>query len=429
MPVGFAEHPRRRQVVGEMHLRRFPFFAPPARAFQLVRLVTEDERDEEQAALARLPAAPADNPRHREVRCTPDLRLAWERHSEASTVTLMQTHAAPHWAAPDGPALHAALDWMEALPGGVIRATQMIVVDDEEDALPAIQTAGFRGSQLISCHVAGGARLWSDFRIHDDGYGRLVVAANGLPPADLVRCVQRLQELGNYRNLALLGLPVAQEAWPRLDGIERRLGEAGRTLTTRSARDDDLLATLTAETEELLSLAAECDFRLNATAAYAEIVADRLRELDVVPIAGFPSLLEFTARRFNPAVRTCAAFGQRLHKLNDRARQFTALLRTRIETNIENQNGLLLRSLDSSARRQLRLQHLVEELSPVVLTYYLIGLLGYSLKALEKARAAPSSTLVLGIAAPVLAVLVFLALRTMKKRLFSEDDKMGRDRA
>lgn len=425
MPVRFLEHPRRRQVVGEMHLRRFPFFAPPARAIQLVRLVTEDERDEELAALARLPAAPADNPRHREVRCAPDLRLAWERHSEASTVTLMQTSAEADWSLPGG----AALDWMEALPGGVIRATQMIVVDDEEAASPAVAAAGFRASQLISCHVAGGARLWSDFRIHDDGYGRLVVAANGLPAADLVRCVQRLQELGNYRNLALLGLPVAQEAWARLDGIERRLGDAGRKLTTRSARDDDLLATLTAETEELLALAAECDFRLNATAAYADIVADRLRELDVVAIAGFPSLLEFTARRFNPAVRTCAAFGLRLRTLNERAQQFTALLRTRVETNIENQNGMLLRSLDGSARRQLRLQHLVEELSPVVLTYYLVGLLGYSLKALEKSAAAPSATLVLGIATPLVAIVVFLALRTMKRRLFSEDDNTARDRA
>lgn len=429
MTVRFAEHPYRRQVVGEMHLRRFPAFSRPAQIIQLVRLVPDGEREAERDALSILPSSDPTNPRHREGRWAPEVSVAWERHSEASTVTLVLTGSGTDWPVSAAAPVRAALDWAEAMPGGVIRATHLIVVESEEAAgLPAA-TAGFRQSQLISCHVAGGARIWSDFRIHDHGYGRLVVAANGLAPADLARCVQRLQELGNYRNLALTGLPVAQAAWGRLDGIEQRLGEAGRALTARSQRDDDLLAALTTETEQLLSLAAACDFRMSATAAYAEIVADRLRELDVRPIEGFPSLTDFTDRRFNPAVRTCAAFGRRLQTLNDRAAQFTALLRTRIETNIENQNGRLLASLDKSARMQLRLQHLVEGLSAVAISYYLLGLLGYPLKALDKTHRLPASTLLLGIAAPFIAITVFLALGRMKKRLFSEDDKAAPDRA
>ena len=67
-------------------------------------------------------------------------------------------------------------------------------------------------TDMVSCHSGSGARLWSDFRIGDDGYGRLVVAAWGMKAADISRVVQRIQELGNYRNLALLGLPVAQDS-------------------------------------------------------------------------------------------------------------------------------------------------------------------------------------------------------------------------
>lgn len=414
--------------MGEMHLRRFPALPVPAQIVQLVRLVPDPEREAELAALTALPAADRTNPRHREGRWSPQVTAAWERHSEASTVTLVLTDTGTDWQASLGSAVRGALDWAEAMPGGVIRATHLVLVDSEEAAGRPIASAGFRMSQMISCHVAGGARIWSDFRIHEDGYGRLVVAANGLPTADLARVIQRLQELGNYRNLALLGLPVAQEAWVHLDGIERRLSDAGRALTARSQRDDDLLEALSIETEHLLSLAASSDFRMSATAAYAEIVADRLRELEVRPIAGFPSLLDFTARRFNPAVRTCVAFRRRLDTLTARASQFTALLRTRIETNIENQNGRLLASLDKSARMQLQLQHLVEGLSAVAISYYLLSLVAYPLKALEK-EGVLSSTLLLGIAAPLVAIIVFLSLRSMKKRLFGDDGKADTNRA
>ncbi len=420
MSVRFEEHPNRRQVVGEMHLRRFPAIALPAHVIQLVRIVADKERLAEQDALAVLPGRVEGSARHRECRWSPDILMSWERHSEASTATLVLTNIAPDWAAVSNLRVRQALDTAEAMPGIVIRATHLIVVDSEDEAAPALAGAGFAAPQLISCRVANGARLWSDFQIHHDGYGRLVVAANRLSLADLSRGLQRLQELGNYRNLALLGLPVAQEAWGRLDQIERQLGSAGRALSERSLRDDDLLASLTSATERLVALASECDFRLSATAAYAEIVTDRLSELNVQAIEGYPSLVDFTARRFNPAIRTCAAFSRRLDALNSRAAQFTALLRTRIETNIENQNSMLLASLDRSARMQLRLQHLVEGLSAVAISYYLLGLIGYPLKAAEKLLQL-SSTKLLGIAAPLLTLAVFLMLRAMKKRLIHDD--------
>jgi len=429
----FVEHPQRREIVGEMHLRRFPAFVVPAQAIQFVRLVDQQQRTDEEIALAKLPGESGSiGQRHREGRWSFDVRGSWERHSEASTATITLTGSAMEtigWGRPDSFDGAAALGWAETLPGGVIRATRLIIVADDDEALHFVSTAEFRPSHLISCHVAGGARIWSDFRIHEDGYGRIVIAANGLPEAQLVSCVQRLQELGNYRNLALLGLPVAQAAWPRLDGIERMLGDTGRALLSGDRRDDDLLAALTAHSEELLSTAADTDFRMSATAAYAVIVADRLRELQVQPIRGFQSLADFTGRRFNPAVRTCAALTQRLALLNGRAGQFTSLLRTRIETHIENQNGRLLVSMDRSARMQLRLQHLVEGLSAVAISYYLIGLISYPLKAAEHVWSGVSPTAILGVVAPLIVLAVWAGLQIMRRRLVYEDDKPSHEGA
>jgi uncharacterized membrane-anchored protein len=417
-PPPFAEHPDRRQVVAEMHLRRFPTFELPAQIVQLVRVLDEEERQAEALCLKTLPGTEGlATLRHREGRWSREARVGWERHSEASTVTLTITGPHMDWTCPeDGPEADA-LQWIEAMPGHVVRATRLLIVQTEEEAESLVESAGFRLSQLVSCYIGRGARLWSDFRVHDDGYGRLVLAANNMVHGDLLRSVQRLQELGNYRNLALLGLPVARAAWARLDTIEQNLAATGRALLAGDRRDDTLLEDLTSETQQLLALAAECDFRMSATAAYGEIAADRLEELDVLSIEGFPSLADFTERRLNPAVRTCASLSRRLSLLNGRAAQFTGLLRTRIETHIENQNARLLASMDRSARLQLQLQHLVEGLSAVAISYYLIGLLAYPVKALEKVHIGISSTLLLGIIAPFVVALVAFALHAMRQRL------------
>ncbi|MCP1469741.1 putative membrane-anchored protein [Sphingobium sp. OAS761] len=423
----FAEHPERRHVVGEMHLRRFPRLALPAQAIQFARLLDDEERRAEARALADSPAEwLVDDARHRESRWSDDVRMSWERHSEASTATLtLKGEAALPllWTHPDDQERGRAIAWVETLPGRVIRATHVMLVADEAAAAPLVEQAEFRASHLVSCHVAGGARMWSDFRIHDDGYGRLVIAANGLEPGDLARCVQRLQELGNYRNMALLGLPVAQAGWAAIDVIERRLEDTARRLHGGEQRDDDMLADLSALTATRLALAGDCDFRLSATAAYAQIVADRLMELDAHPIAGFPSLPDFIGRRFHPAMRTCSAFSARLRLVGERMAQFTALLRTRIETHIENQNARLLVSMDRSARMQLRLQHLVEGLSAVAIGYYALGLLSYMLKAVEKVDHRFPATLALGVAAPVLPALMFVAMGRLRRRVISRDDK------
>lgn len=415
----FLEHALRAQVVGEMQLRREPTFSVPARIVQMVRLLDPGEREAERLALAAMPGKPeeSDQPRHRETRVGHPIRIIWERHSEASTATVVLTGCS---ADDDGAA--TALRWAETLPGAVIRAVHLDIVADEAAARPIVAGAGFLAAQLVTCHVGGGARIWTDFRIHGDGYGRMVIAANALLPGDLARCVQRLQELGNYRNLALLGLPQAQAAWSDLDRLEVDLEAAGQALAAGGARDDALLALLTRLSAELLSIDSSNGYRMSATAAYGRIVASRLAELEVAPIAGHPSLTDFTERRLWPAVRTCAALTDRLALLNGRAAQFTALLRTRIETHIENQNGRLLMSMDRSARMQLQLQQLVEGLSTVAVSYYALGLLSYPLKAAGKHWPALPATLLLGLAMPFVLLIVSHLIHSAKRRLVSDDN-------
>ena len=427
--MGFKEHELRRQVVREMHLRRFPEFALPADITQWVKLIDASEREMEHSQVLAMPAVPQQDAsghrRHVAGLGAEGLRISWERHSEASTTTLIRSGvpALPNnWTDHPGGDAAAAVEWAEKLPGSVIRATRILIVADDESARPVLEAAEFLESDLVSCHVAGGARIWTDFRIHGDDYGRMVIAANGLLPGDLARCVQRLQELGNYRNMALLGLPLAQENWARLDALERALDEAGRAQTSPDLRDDDLLLDISRLSAALLTVTTQCGYRMSATAAYAEIVTSRLAELDVRPIAGFHSLIDFTDRRFKPAVRTCATLTARLDALNERAGRFTAMLRTRVETRIENQNGRLLASLDRSAKTQLRLQHLVEGLSTVAISYYALSLLAYPVRAAGHYWPDMSEYVVLGAAMPIVVAAVFLFMSALRRRLTNGGD-------
>lgn len=385
---GMREHPLRRAAVGEMHLRRWPSLTAPTLVIQWLRTCSEEERAAQRTALLDAAGLQIDHgarPGHLSGTAAPGIRFTWESHSEATSFTLFVADAPPEWldgtGAPD--ALVAMIALGESLIGAVIRATRMWVGADDAAVDVALAAVRFRSEELVSCAIGAGARMWSDFRIQADGYGRMLLAANGTTGGELARLAQRLQELGNYRNLALIGLPLAKEHWPRLDAIEVQLEALSRDQRSPGTSDDELLERLSDLSLDLMSIATATGFRLSATAAYAQLVEDRLNELTVEALPGAASLVDFTERRFLPAVRTCAALSRRERQLSLRVTQFTSLLRTRVETRIENQNGRLLASMERSASMQLRLQQLVEGLSVVALSYYLLGLVSYLLKGLE----------------------------------------------
>lgn len=420
------EHELRRQAVAEMHLRRWPVLSVPSLVIQWVLIVEGEDRERESAMIAEQPARDegSASASHRAGQFSPGIAYAWERHSEGSSLALFIEGLSESQLAdddlPDNVA--EAIAWAEGMPGSVMRATQILVVADDAAANRILPALDFRRAELISCTFGGGkARMWGDFRLQPNNFGKLVVAANGMDIRDFTRAVQRLQDLGNYRNKALMGLPVAQAAWPRLDRVGQRLSELANHVADDAARDDTLMDELSGLSLELNSIANAIDYRMSATAAYAQLVHDRLEQLNVQPIDGYASLKDFTQRRFLPAVRTCAAATERERRQSLRASELASLLRARIETRIENQNAALLRSMDASARMQLRLQHLVEGLSVVALSYYLIGLIGYVLKGWGHATHSFDPELVLAVMVLPVAISVWLVIKVLKSRLLKDD--------
>jgi len=416
-PLGFWQHshPLRSVLASEMHLRHLPRFTAPAKILQIVILVDEPGSASSRVHIQSLaPSNDASLPLDTKHAVVPlGLQtLVWERHTEFVTYTVIDEN--PPEATFDATSFAEARRLIGDLPGQIVRATQIILLSRNDPGPPPEFLSGsFDADALVVCDIAGGkARIWSDFQLHADGLGRLLIADRGLCDGETQRSVQSLQELGNYRNMALLGLPVAQQLAPEVTRLEQDLAELTGRLADPDNTDEPLLDDLTNLSAELARLLAQTRYRMSATRAYAQICADRLAGLQVRSIDGHQTLSEFTDRRLVPAVRTCLSFIERVEELSQRASWTSGLLRTRIDTALARQNRDLLAAMNRRTQLQLRLQQAVEGLSVVAISYYLVALIGYATLLLPLKH-----DMILAVAAPFCVLISAIALGRTKKSL------------
>jgi uncharacterized membrane-anchored protein len=415
--MAFTEHPLRRWAVNEMHLRRFAPVSQHCEIYQTVRLIDPSERGLEDTWLINNKPDFDDwslAARYGSASTRTGIHFIWERHTEASTVTLIFPTDADE--AARGPYIR----WLEEWPGGVVRATRVFVMPDIASAQARLEPLGIVAHDLVCCEVNAGIRIWSDFGIHEDGYGRLLVSAGEVGDGERGRIVQRLQELGNYRNLALLGFPTVQQYGPKADQLELKLSDHARRAALADEDDEILLDQLAGISSELELIRSETGFRLSATTAYAEVAADRLASLDVRPIANYQSLTDFTERRLVPASRTCSVFRQRLSDIAERISGVMHTLDVRIDSRIKTQNLGLMQSMERSTQLQFRLQTLVEGLSVIAAAYYLIGLIAFVAKGVVAFPSGSASDIFVGAITLPVILAIYLFVRRLRNKVLSE---------
>uniref|UniRef100_UPI0025D5574D DUF3422 domain-containing protein n=1 Tax=uncultured Lamprocystis sp. TaxID=543132 RepID=UPI0025D5574D len=185
--------------------------------------------------------------------------------------------------------------------------------------------------------------------------------------------------------------------------------------------ESDLLAELTSLAAEIEAIAARTTYRFDASRAYYGMVLQRLEQLRQQRIEGLQTFTEFLDSRLAPAIATCESTQHRQTDLAERAARLTSLLRARVEVSLQEQNRRVLESMDRRAQLQLRLQETVEGLSVIAIGYYGVGLVGYALKAMERAGLPIDASLGMGIALPLVVGFAWLGLRRVKKRLAGAD--------
>ncbi len=353
-------------------------------------------------------------------------RLQWESHTEFSTYTFAERHErkmSPEDAFVQVPLRHIPETWLLGLTGKVMVATHVVL--QQASASLTEMRATFAGNLLVGSDSQNFAKIWTDFAIAPDGFGRVVVQDLGMQYQQAGRLVQRVLEIETYRMMALLGLPHAQQAGPALNAIEAELVRlsAGMTDSTDGVSpetpDDEraLLHKITALAARMEKLALVNSYRFAASKAYYRLVQARIEELRETRIPGVPTIREFMDRRLAPAMNTCESMVRRQEALAERIGRTNDLLRTRVGIVQEQQNRRILESLNSRAAQQLRLQQAVEGLSVVAISYYSIGLVAYLGKAIKAAGVPVNPDIATGFMIPVIIGVVWMGLRRMHRQV------------
>ena len=418
--AAFEDHPLRDTVLAEVHARPFPLLKAPLRVIHLGFIIDRDDARALPAMVAGLfrahgGEAPAEGARYH--RTTIDCgTLRWEQHSEITTFTWNAEPGADALceAVPPGPfGAHFKA------PGKLLSAQRLAFLPDPGEAGFERMLACFDQRSLsVSTVAQGKALLATDLQKDGEGFVRYLVVDRGMSPARAGSVILRLHELETYRNLALLGLPLAQGLMPSLARMEAELGEITNAIRESQELQDNraLLARLSRLAGELEAEATSASYRLSATRAYEEVINIRLDALDEQAQSGYGTLARFLARRIGPAMRTCHSVEQRQGRLADKIARAIELLRARVDIDLEQQNGELLSSMNRRAQLQLRLQQTVEGLSIGAASYYLIGLIGYAAKGLKEAGLSPvKPEVAVGLMVPVVLGLVYWMTQRIKK--------------
>ncbi|MCS6892912.1 MAG: DUF3422 domain-containing protein, partial [Rhodovarius sp.] len=356
--MSFPSHPQREALTGELHARPAVPIQAPARLSRLAMVAPD--RAAEEAHLAALcawhgvvPPAPGATWFMADFGA---FRLRFERHTEFTGWNFLAAGADPERPF-EAPAI-AVLppEWLARLPGQAVAAMHIALVDTR------VEHCGFVTDSIAGAAVAEqAAMVFTDFRLHPDGFTRILIAGQ---PAPMVagRLAQALWEIETYRAMALLALPVARGVGPQLANASEQLARLSARLPSLNdlAAERAALEELTAVAGEIERASAGTAERFSASAAYHRLVLRRLAELGEVPLHGIPTLSRFLDRRMEPAMATVSATGARIAALSVRAARLVDLLRARVVVAQEAQAEKQLATLAATGRAQLRLQQTVE---------------------------------------------------------------------
>ncbi len=419
------DHPLRYALANELHARPFPVASTPCTvvflAIKKPTAAVARDRNEDMAHLINLlDRHGAPHPQPEATHYAGQIGrhwLKWEQHTEFVTYTAITQNVSDRAFNPADFEVFPP-DWLMASPGQRVTSAMMRVVDLENDAaVKASLSDWFEPESLAVARVLDDAAICaSDFRIDPAGHMRFALfVTQGTGRRRTGRIIQRLCEIETYKAMSMLGFARVKQMTPRIGELDAQLTQLMGQMTDNSAHPDDLLPDLLATSIELETLSARCSFRFGATGAYEAIVNQRIEVLREQRFDGRQSFADFMMRRYDPAIRTVKSTERRLQALSDRAIRAGELLRTRVDVERSAQNQALLESMDRRADLALRLQHTVEGLSVVAISYYAVSLVSYLLYPVTKAGIS-KGMLTATVTIPVVLI-VWFAIRQIRKRL------------
>ncbi|WP_170608038.1 DUF3422 family protein [Ruegeria arenilitoris] len=419
------DHPLRYALANELHARPFPVAQAPCTVVFLaikkpVEAVARDQGEDLAHLSDLLDRHGAPHPQPGATHYAGQIGrhwLKWEQHTEFVTYTAITQNVSERAFNPADFEVFPS-DWLAASPGQRVTSAMVRVVERPQDeTVKAELSDWFEPESLaVACVLDNSAICASDFRIDPAGHMRFALfVAPEAGQRRTGRIIQRLCEIETYKAMSMLGFARVKQMMPRIGELDKRLTELMIEMTDDDIHPDKLLPQLLSTSTELETVSARCAFRFGATGAYEAIVNQRIEVLREDRFYGGQSFADFMMRRYEPAIRTVKSTERRLQTLSDRAIRAGELLRTRVDVERSAQNQALLTSMDRRADLALRLQHTVEGLSVVAISYYAVSLVSYLLYPLTRAGIS-KEMLTAAVTVPVVLV-VWYAVRRIRRRL------------
>ena len=420
------DHPLRLALNTELHARPFPSLrAPHVAAYVAIKQPTDAaarDRALDVAHLVRLlqhygAPLPEANATHY-YGPMGKYWLKWEQHTEFVTYTAFCEDLSARPFDPDEFDVFPD-SWLDAAPGQRLTSSLLRLLPqptDPDDIAQHLAQWFVPESLAVADVLDGAAVVASDFRIDPAGHLRFALfAAPETGSRRLGRIVQRLFEIETYKAMSMLGFAKVRENNTQVGTLDNRLTTLMSAMTGQQTSAEDTLDALLDVSVALEALSAETAYRFGATGAYEAIVYQRIEALKEGPFQGRQGFREFMMRRYEPAMRTVKSAEARLAKMSARAVRASELLRTRVDVERSAQNQAILASLDRRADLQLRLQHTVEGLSVVAISYYAVSLVSYLIYPVGEVTGLSKGALTALVTLPVVGA-VWWALRRLRNR-------------
>ncbi|WP_339767575.1 DUF3422 domain-containing protein [uncultured Pseudosulfitobacter sp.] len=419
------DHPLRHRLTSELHARPFPVLTAPAMAAYLAikhspdDIARADAHDRLTALLDHYGAPRPDAGATHYFGAMGKYTIKWEQHTEFVTYTVFQTGLSDRAFDPAEFEVFPR-HWLDDMSGVCMTSALIrIMPRPAEDAriLPQLDAWLVAESIAVADVLDGSAVIASDFRIDPAGHLRFAVyVSDTTGPGRVGRIVQRLCEIETYKSMSLLGFAKTRELAGPLNTLDTQLNDLTGAMRSPEARTEETLHALLDVSVALEQQGARSAYRFAATGAYAALVAERIAVLREARFMGRQSFAEFMMRRYEPAMRTVKATEARLHAMSARAIRASELLRTQVDVERSAQNQAILASMDRRSDLQLRLQHTVEGLSVVAISYYAVSLVGYLLYPLADQLEVSKGTVTAAATLPVIGA-VWLMLRRIKRHV------------
>lgn len=403
-----VNHPDRSSIMGEAHARPSLQFTHPSNivhlAFRCDKSVMQQLFGETSSTIK----GPS-QPRHR-IERHGQAQIKIEGHSEFISCMV----AAP--ATMDEDALWSVIQ--ERIPLEHVEIIVQLKIRILSTASAMVKSLG-AGDRIYGGTMVGEMDVRTSYKLRENDSICFSINGKGSNPDELGRRIQRLIEMETYRTMCLLGLPLARKISAKLAQIQTELETLMVQLNATDPDDsdvyEDIFSTISQLSDQSNSLNAETRFRFSASRAYFDLVEQRLDSLEEARFGDLQTISGFVRTRLIPAMATIDSTQKRLQTLTDDLSRALALLRTRIDLNLNKGNQAVLKSMDSRHLQQLRISQAVEGLSAIAITYYSVGLLAYFYKALWSNFDLPfSAGIATGFSVPIVMLMVWIGLQRMK---------------